>query len=296
VATAGLSYSGNWVAPDGSLVVTSQTPIALQAADPGAGLAEIRYVIDCGDWTVYTGPIYLTGSDGPRKIRYYGIDRLGNAEDVKTVSFILDNHTPVTVLEIGAPTYVDERGTWVTSKTSISLRRTEESAYGRTVTYFRVDGRDWQVYSGPFVLYGADGPHQISYYSRNASGVAEDLKTVVVRKDDASPSTRGGSSAPVTQVVVGTPSAGTESVVSPPEESPPVQPAEPELVEAPALPEEPAEEQTPSGASVVEVPVVTELTVQSPSETVNGLPANGGTIESPAGVEPGVQTPSNGTG
>jgi hypothetical protein len=290
VTTAGLSYSGNWIAPDGSLVVTSQTPIALRAADPGAGMGEIRYSIDCGEWTIYDGPIYLSGPDGPRTIRYFGTDVLGNVEDVKTVSFVLDNHPPATVLEIGRPVYVDERGTtWITSKTPICLRRTQESTYGRTLTYFRVDGRNWQIYSGPFVVYGPDGLHQISFYSRNASGVAEDLETVIVCKDDAPPITRGGSTSPTTEVIVGTPTTEPEVPASELEESPATVMVEPEPAESPTPePVETVEVQTPSEATVTE-----ELDVQSPSGTVSDVQTSGEAIGAPADLAPEVQTPSS---
>ena len=117
VAPAGPSYAGNLVAPDGSLVVTSQTPITLTSADLGSGLAEIKYSIDGGTWTTYSGPILLKGDDGPRKVTYYGIDKLGNAEPKKTVSFLLDNHAPQTVMDLGEPKFVDARGTWITSAT-----------------------------------------------------------------------------------------------------------------------------------------------------------------------------------
>jgi len=260
VTTAGLTFSGNWVAPDGSLVVTSQTPISLVAADPGAGVAEIRYAIDCGPWTVSAGPIYLTGDDGPRKVTYYGIDKLGNAELAKTACFILDNHPPATVLEMGEPVYVDARGTWITSKTPIILRRTQESTYGRTLTYFRIDSRNWQVYYGPFVLYAADGPHQISYYSRNASGVAEDLRTAVLIKDDTPPITRGDR-----------PSSSTIDVIVGPAEEPPVVIVQPEPEPEPAPEPEPEPEIVPD--------------VQTPSDT-----------EEDAETVEEVQTPSESTG
>ena len=282
VTTAGLAFSGNWVSPDGSLVVTSQTPIALRANDPGSGLAEIYYAVDCGDWTVYGGPIYLTGEDGPRRVSYYGVDYLGNKEAAKTVSFILDNHPPLTVVEVGEPTYVNEQGQWVTSRTPITLRRTQESTHGRTLTYFRVDSRSWQVYYEPFLLYAADGPHQISYYSRNASGVAEDLKTIVLFKDDAPPITRGQQpGSPSIDVLVSEPASTIESPVPPVTEEPasmvepePVATLGPELepavegIEAPDLPvelESEVEEQTPS-----EPVEETGEEVQTPSETTSG--------------------------
>ena len=191
VAPAGLTYAGNQVAPDGSFVVSSNTPITLSALDPGSGLAEIQYSIDGGPWIVYTGPFYLGGEDGPQKLTYYGIDHLGNAEQQQAVSFMLDNHPPITEIEIGEPKYEDLRGIWVTSKSRISLNLTQSSSYGATQTFYRIDGRGWQRYSTPFTITGADGPHQISFYSLNASGVTEDLKTIIIIKDDAPPSTRG---------------------------------------------------------------------------------------------------------
>jgi len=191
VAAAGYTYAGNTVAPDGSLVVNSQTAITLTAADPGSGLSEIRYSIDGGDFVVYTGPIHLTGDDGPRRITYYAIDKLGNAERKETVSFILDNHPPKTALAIGEPRYEDSRGVWVTSKTRITLSLVQSSTYGRTVTYFRIDGGGWRSYAGPFSINGSDGPHRISYYSRNASGIVEPVTDVTIFKDDSPPVTRG---------------------------------------------------------------------------------------------------------
>ena len=213
VSPAGPSFAGNLVAPDGSLVVTSQTPIALTASDPGSGLAEIKYSIDGGTWTTYSAPILLKGDDGLRKVTYYGIDRLGNAEPKKTVSFLLDNHSPQTVMDIGDPTFADSRGTWITSSTRIALRRTQESTYGRAETYYRINDGAWLRYSTPFRITGEDGARSVSFYSRNASGVAEAIQTKVLLKDDAPPTSRGAKAgAPAgASTGAGTPSTTTAS-------------------------------------------------------------------------------------
>ncbi len=293
VAPAGLTYAGNHVAPDGSLVVSSETPITLSAMDPGSGLAEIRYSIDGGPWTVYTAPITLVGEDGPQKLTYYGIDQLGNAEMQRTVSFMLDNHPPITEIEVGEPKYEDSRGIWVTSKSEITLTLAQASTYGTTQTFYRIDGRGWQRYNRPFTIYGEDGPHQISYYSMNASGVVEDLKTIILIKDDAPPSTRGAqssassntaapSNANSVQVQVGAPTmeeTQTPPVVTQPEpevEGPVSDVAQPEGVETPPVMDEPAPEPDvvePEEAAPVqtesELPMqpAPESSVQSPSET-----------------------------
>ncbi len=236
VAPAGLTYTGNQVAPDGSLVVSSDTPISLSAMDLGSGLTEIQYSIDGGPWIVYASPFYLTGEDGPQKLTYYGIDHLGNTERQRTVSFMLDNHPPITEIEISEPKYEDARGIWITSKSRISLNLVQASTYGATQTFYRIDGRGWQRYGAPFTITGADGPHQISYYSLNASGVTEDLKTIIIIKDDAPPSTRGAQAS----------SLGAQVAVQ-------VEP-DPPVEESPPVIEEPA-------------PVVEELPVEPGSET-----------------------------
>ena len=220
VAPAGLGFAGNRVAPDGSLVVTSETPITLSAIDPGSGVAQIHYSIDGGEWLSYGGPIYITGEDGPRKLTYYGLDHLGNAEPKQTVSLFLDNHPPETVLEAGEPRYVDERGTWITSSSPITLRLVKSSTYGETQIYYDIDGRGWRLYSGPFVIEGPDGPRQITYYGRNASGVTEALKSTMLYKDDAAPNTRGGQSSSAIEVQI-----SEDADETPP---PPVPPAEEE--------------------------------------------------------------------
>ncbi len=106
---------------DGMLLVTSRTPIELAASDPGSGVRGIYFSIDGGEWRTYAGPFTLTGPDGVRRISYYAVDRLGNAEAVRTITFLLDNRPPETTIEVGAPSYKDAAGLWVTSRTPIGL-------------------------------------------------------------------------------------------------------------------------------------------------------------------------------
>jgi len=263
VAPAGLAYAGYQVSPDGSLVVSSETPITLSAMDPGSGVSEIQYSIDGGAWTVYTGAIYLVGEDGPQKLTYYGIDYLGNAEQKQTISFMLDNHPPMTEIEIGEPRHDDARGIWITSQSRISLNLVQSSTYGMTRTFYRIDGRGWRLYSAAFTITGADGPHQISYYSQNASGVTEEIQSIIIIKDDAPPSTRGAQA----------PSSGSGIAVqvgpaTPVVQTPPV--AEQPAVEGPAVGEDPAPIVIEESAPVVEetpVEPAPEVPVQTESDT-----------------------------
>jgi len=265
VASAGLTYAGNQVSPSGALVVSTTTPITLSSLDLGSGLAEIRYAIDGGEWIVYSGPIYLTGEDGPQRLSYYGIDQLGNVERESTIAFLLDNHPPITEILIGEPKFEDDRGIWITSRSQITLNLVQFSTYGTTQTYYRIDGRGWQQYSRPFTVVGSDGPHQITYYSRNASGVTENMKTITVIKDDAPPNTRGSQTSEPesgTQVNVGAETGPEVGEPAPTEEEP-----------APAAEDEgtPSEEEAAASVEVEASPL--EMTVEADADTTVQTPS-----------------------
>ena len=235
VAPAGLDFAGNRVTPNGELIVTSETSITLSSIDLGSGVAEIHYAIDDGEWQVYAGPIRIDGDDGPRTLTYYGVDYLGNVEPKQTVRLFLDNHPPAAALELGVPSHTDERGRWITSKTPISLHVTEGSTYGETVIYYDVDGRGWQRYTGPFTIGGPDGPRQVTFYAQNASGVVSAPESVILHKDDVSPSTRGGKALPSVGVNVNLPE----------EEAPPAVVVDPEPEPEPDPEPEPEPEPEP---------------------------------------------------
>lgn len=270
VAPAGLTHAGHPVAPDGSLVVTSRTPIALSALDRGTGVAEIRYTLDDGlTWLVYTAPIHLDGEDGPRRLSYYALDRLGNAERPNTIRLMLDNHPPITHIEVGPPTVQDDRGVWITSISRISLHQVQRSTYGWTQTYYCLDGCMWQRYVGPFTVPGPDGPRRISFYSVNASGRSEEIQTVILLKDDAPPQTRGGraasaGSAPATSVQLGPEQSSDEASSS----SSAADEAGPDVDGEDPLEEASDPDGGAAGLEDLPVETATDASVQTPSDTL----------------------------
>lgn len=248
-------FSGLNISPEGAFVITSETPIVLTARDPGSGLAQIYYSVDGGQWQEYTGPFALTGQAGPRQVAYYGLDNLGNTETITTLSFLLDNTPPKTAIDVGQPNYRDAAAVWVTSKTPIALHLVAGSSYGVTKTYYSLNGGPWRQYREPFKVRGIDGPHQISFYSQNASGNAEPTQIETLYKDDAPPVTRGGGT---------TREPGKEAVViTPPEVIP--EPVAPEPVKEPTTTVEPVQPE-PTEAEQAEGPTEepVEPTIQPP--------------------------------
>lgn len=178
------------VSQKGAVVITSQVPITLSSTDPGSGVDRILYSINGGDWQEYAGPFNLSGPDGEYVVRYYGVDKLGNAEPSTKLELVLDNNPPETAISFGNPTFTDEMGTWLTSKTLVTLDLVSASTYGQPKTFYAIDGGPWHRYNCPFHVTGPDGPHLISYYSANASGTTEEVHVITVLKDDAPPITQ----------------------------------------------------------------------------------------------------------
>ncbi len=178
-------------ASDSSFVITSTTPIALAATDRGSGVAAIYFRLDEGDWTAYYGPFVITGQDGPRRIDYYAVDRLGNEGPTHTRFVFLNNVPPMPALRFDGPTFVDASGRWINARTRISLDILGGASSIDLWTCYQIDEGEWIRYSGPFGITGADGPHVISYYVEDAYGNHSEILSATVILDNAPPVLEG---------------------------------------------------------------------------------------------------------
>ncbi len=100
-----------------------------------------------------TGQFALAG-EGQRIIEWRSEDLAGNVEAVNSRTVRVDNTPPATTLSPAEGPY--------TAETQFTLAATD-SGCGVKFTMFMVDGGNWAVYSGGFVL--VEGNHNISYYS-----------------------------------------------------------------------------------------------------------------------------------
>ena len=172
-------------------VITSTTPIALAASDLGSGVAAIYFRLDEGAWTAYYGPFVITGQDGPRKIDYYAVDRLGNEGPTHTRFVFLNNIPPVPALRFDGPTFVDASGRWINARTRIFLDILGGADSIDLWSCYRIDGGAWTRYEEPFGISGPDGEHDISYYVEDAYGNQSEILTVTVIVDNAPPELEG---------------------------------------------------------------------------------------------------------
>lgn len=84
----------------------------------------------------------------------------------------LDEIAPTTTCAISGTMGCND---WYTSSVAVTLTGTDDRV-GVKETYYRIDGGAWQLYNERFQV-SADGAHTIEYYSVDAVGNVEDIKT-----------------------------------------------------------------------------------------------------------------------
>jgi hypothetical protein len=112
-------------------VLSSRQQLQLVAADSLAGVKESWYKIDQTDrFSRTSGTIYLNRlEEGPHTISFYSVDNVGVAEDVKTVSFYIDNTSPVIqVTFTGEHTAGRNDMVYVSPKTAIKIEAADNKS------------------------------------------------------------------------------------------------------------------------------------------------------------------------
>lgn len=166
------------------LFVTSSTLIAWSGTDRGVtpvGLDSTALRISNGgwsDWDSPRSPFRLTGQDGVRYVEYRSADRLGNQEEVRKATLVLDNTPPSTVL---SPT------TGPFAETAVFMLLAEDAGSGVGATEYRIDAGGWTNHSGGFTL--AAGRHLVSFRSVDRLGNLEPEQTLELSVDGPRPAT-----------------------------------------------------------------------------------------------------------
>jgi hypothetical protein len=140
-------------------------------------LAKTTYEIDgaptqTGTTALVPAPIDHSG-DGAHRITYRSTDAVGNLEEDRTATVLVDTLAPVTRDDIaaGPPAHTDPITVTLHPADDNGARKVS----GVAVTHYRVDGGPWAT--GTTVEVTGDGQHTIEYYSTDNAGNDEAVKT-----------------------------------------------------------------------------------------------------------------------
>jgi len=152
--------------------------VALTATDDASGLSSTSYCIGDGEWTPYTTPITIS-SPGVTTIKYRSTDQAGNSEAVKTTTIRIDGVAPVTTSDAPAA--------WTAESVQLTLSA-EDAVNAVEATYFRIDGGEQQLYTGP-IPFTSEGTSSVQFWSTDTAGNVESPQSVIVRIDRTAPAT-----------------------------------------------------------------------------------------------------------
>jgi peptide/nickel transport system substrate-binding protein len=113
------------------------------------------------------------------------------SKEQSTHEWLADEWDRIEMLPYGIP-YIQFKATDYVEPMSLACDDNLEASAsislsaGADYTYYRLDGGDWELYSGPFVI-SEDGEHVLKRYSVDTEGNVEDVRTLEIKIDKTAP-------------------------------------------------------------------------------------------------------------
>jgi len=156
--------------------------VHLTATDALAGLDKTYYSLDGSVPSVVATSGTVISTEGTTTLKFFSVDKAGNAETVRTATIRLDKSTPSTT--------DDAPKTWVTAPVTVHLTATD-TVSGVSSTRYSIDGATSTTYTAAGFGVSAEGTTTITYSALDVAGNRESTKTAQVRIDRTAPVTGG---------------------------------------------------------------------------------------------------------
>lgn len=171
----------------GVLYVTGGTAFTLTASDNLSGVEKTEYRIDGGEW--HASAPFTISAEGSHLIEYRSADNVGNLENIRSLSAVVDNTPPVSTLTLGTPKYDANGSIYVNGSTTFTLSASDALSGVKGMEY-RIDNGQWTEYTAAFSLSTLyDGQHTIYYRASDNVGNIEPEKAVSFIIDNTPPET-----------------------------------------------------------------------------------------------------------
>lgn len=145
---------------DGKQFYSGNLKISIAAKDKISGVEKSYYSIDGEAFKEYTQPLELS-QEKSYTLKYYSVDHVGNAEEIKTYIFGIDQTPPKTNHNINGNKIENILSPYAT----IELTAVDEVSEILETNYSIDDGKEHQYTSPIKLVYLKEGVHSITYYS-----------------------------------------------------------------------------------------------------------------------------------
>jgi hypothetical protein len=158
---------------DGKKYFGKGVEITIAATDALSGVDKTYYSINNEAFKPYSGGISLN-NEGEYVLKYYSVDNVGNVEEIKTESCVIDMTHPQTDYEIDGII----NNLYISPDASIILK-SKDMLSGVKATYYQINNGSFMKYSTPIPvkILGAEAG-TITYYSIDNLGNEENKKVI----------------------------------------------------------------------------------------------------------------------
>jgi len=167
---------------DGIYYFNEKITIQFNAKDETSGVEASYYSLNGQAFQALTSTIELN-EEKQYILKYYSVDNVGNAEDIKEIKIVIDITKPETKLTAEPDKYENI----VSPRTKIILEATDNSSLVKQ-TLYSIDNGTFYKYSKPLNLATfKEGEHNIIYYSIDNVGNEEPKKEFQFYLDKTAP-------------------------------------------------------------------------------------------------------------
>jgi hypothetical protein len=172
---------------DGKKYFGKGIEITIAATDALSGVDKTYYSINNEAFKPYSGSISLS-NEGEYVLKYYSVDNVGNVEEIKTESCIIDMTHPQTDYEIDGTI----NNFYISPDASIILK-SKDMLSGVKATYYQINDGGFVKYSSPIPVkvLGSEGG-TITYFSVDNLGNEEKKKVIGGMSPKAGAGENGG--------------------------------------------------------------------------------------------------------
>ena len=154
----------------------------IESKDEMSGIAQIYYSINKAAFANYASDLSFD-QEKEYELSYYGLDNVGNSEDIKNKAFRVDLTAPTTEIDVKG----DKLEKIFSPRLNVTLTATDKAA-GVKRTNFKFDNNTEYKYVGTFNLKNLeDGDHVITYHSIDNVNNIEEKKEFKFYLDKIAP-------------------------------------------------------------------------------------------------------------
>lgn len=178
---------GNTFIANGKEYYSGRTKLKLVAMDNKAGVKEIRYSVNGGEFKLYESPFYLSEA-GNLNIEVLVMDKVNNRKrtaefsDKNNLIHYVDLAGPSLQHSVSGPSFAVKDTVYISKETKINLRGTDNDSGFKEIDY-QVDNGESVAYTEPFSI-ESEGFHAITYngYDNLSNSSTEKMICIVDNK------------------------------------------------------------------------------------------------------------------